>query len=85
MLLTQAIHTLDLMISLAGLPVEVAGYAVTSPVHSMETEDLAMAAIKFANGGIGAISATTCGLSRAYPTRWISSAPRAWPGSKARI
>ena len=62
-LLTQAIHTLDLMISLAGLPVEVAGYAVTSPVHSMETEDLAMAAIKFANGGIGAISATTS----AYP------------------
>ena len=63
MLLTQAIHTLDLMISLAGLPVEVTGYAVTSPVHRMETEDLAMAAIKFANGGIGAISATTS----AYP------------------
>jgi UDP-N-acetyl-2-amino-2-deoxyglucuronate dehydrogenase len=62
-LLTQAIHTLDLMISLAGLPVEVTGYAVTSPVHRMETEDLAMAAIKFAHGGIGAISATTA----AYP------------------
>lgn len=62
-LLTQAIHTLDLMISLAGLPVEVTGYAVTSPVHRMETEDLAMAATKFANGGIGAISATTA----AYP------------------
>jgi UDP-N-acetyl-2-amino-2-deoxyglucuronate dehydrogenase len=62
-LLTQAIHTLDLMISLAGLPSEVTGYAVTSPVHDMETEDLAFAAIKFANGGIGAISATTA----AYP------------------
>lgn len=62
-LLTQAIHTLDLMISLAGLPVEVTGYAVTSPVHRMETEDLAMAATKFANGGIGSISATTA----AYP------------------
>ena len=62
-LLTQAIHTLDLMISLAGLPVEVTGYAVTSPVHRMETEDLAMAATKFENGGIGAISATTT----AYP------------------
>jgi predicted dehydrogenase len=62
-LLTQAIHTLDLMISLAGLPVEVTGYAVTSPVHSMETEDLAFAATKFANGGIGSISATTA----AYP------------------
>lgn len=62
-LLTQAIHTLDLMISLAGLPVEVTGYAVTSPVHRMETEDLAFAAIRFENGGIGAISATTS----AYP------------------
>ena len=62
-LLTQAIHTLDLMISLAGLPVEVTGYAVTSPVHRMETEDLAMAAIRFENGGIGTISATTS----AYP------------------
>ncbi|HEY6630448.1 MAG TPA: Gfo/Idh/MocA family oxidoreductase [Rhizobiaceae bacterium] len=62
-LLTQAIHTLDLMISLAGLPVEVTGYAVTSPVHRMETEDLAMAAAKFAGGGIGSISATTT----AYP------------------
>lgn len=34
-LLTQAIHTLDLMISLAGQPIEVTGYAVTSPVHRM--------------------------------------------------
>jgi UDP-N-acetyl-2-amino-2-deoxyglucuronate dehydrogenase len=62
-LLTQAIHTLDLMISLAGLPVEVSGYAATSPVHRMETEDLAFAAMKFADGGLGAISATTA----AYP------------------
>lgn len=62
-LLTQAIHTLDLMISLAGLPVEVTGYAATSPVHRMETEDMAFAATKFGNGGIGSISATTA----AYP------------------
>ncbi|RLP25980.1 Gfo/Idh/MocA family oxidoreductase [Mesorhizobium sp. YM1C-6-2] len=62
-LLTQAIHTLDLMISLAGLPVEVTGYAATSPVHRMETEDLAFAATRFEDGGIGAISATTS----AYP------------------
>lgn len=59
-LLTQAIHTLDLFISLAGLPDEVTAYATTSPIHRMETEDLAMAAIRFANGAIGAISATTC-------------------------
>lgn len=62
-LLTQAIHTLDLLISLAGLPDEVKAYATTSKVHRMETEDLAMAAIRFANGAIGTVSATTC----AYP------------------
>jgi UDP-N-acetyl-2-amino-2-deoxyglucuronate dehydrogenase len=62
-LLTQAIHTLDLLISLAGLPVEAVAYCTTSPVHRMETEDLAMGAIRFAGGAIGSISATTC----AYP------------------
>lgn len=62
-LLTQAIHTLDLLVAFAGLPVEVKAFCATSPVHRMETEDLAMAAIRFAGGAIGSISATTC----AYP------------------
>lgn len=59
-LLTQAIHTLDLLISITGMPVEVMAYAATSPVHYMETEDLAMGALKFGNGAIGTVSATTC-------------------------
>jgi len=58
-LLTQGIHTLDLMISVAGLPVEAMGYAATSPVHRMETEDIAMGAVRFANGALGTIAATT--------------------------
>ncbi|TCN32996.1 Gfo/Idh/MocA family protein [Sinorhizobium americanum] len=62
-LLTQAIHTLDLLISLAGLPEEVRAFAATSKVHRMETEDLAMAGIRYTNGAIGTVSATTC----AYP------------------
>lgn len=62
-LLTQGIHTLDLLISLAGLPVEVAAFAATSQVHRMETEDLAAAAIRFDNGALGTIFATTT----AYP------------------
>ena len=62
-LLTQAIHTLDLLVAFAGLPTEVKAYCTTSPVHRMETEDLAMAAIRFADGAIGNITATTC----AYP------------------
>ena len=58
-LITQAIHTLDLAISLAGLPVEVSAYAATSAVHRMETEDVAAAAVRYANGAIGTIAATT--------------------------
>ena len=62
-LLTQGIHTLDLMLSLAGAIVEVSGYAQTTPVHRMETEDLVCASVRFANGAVGVIDATTA----AYP------------------
>ncbi len=62
-LITQGIHTLDLMLSLAGPIAEVRGYATTSSVHRMETEDMAVAAVKFANGALGVIDATTA----AYP------------------
>ena len=62
-LLTQGIHTLDLLISVAGLPVEALAYATTTPVHRMETEDLVAGAVRFANGALGTVGATTC----AYP------------------
>lgn len=58
-LLTQGIHLLDLFVSLVGQPVEVTGYARTSRVHRMETEDIAAAAMRFANGAIGTLDATT--------------------------
>jgi len=62
-LLTQGIHTLDLLISLAGLPEEVSAFATTTPVHRMETEDLAVGIIRFAGGALGTVHATTT----AYP------------------
>jgi UDP-N-acetyl-2-amino-2-deoxyglucuronate dehydrogenase len=62
-LLTQAIHTLDLFLSFTGEPVEVKGFATTTPVHKMETEDLAVAAVRFRNGALGVVHATTT----AYP------------------
>jgi UDP-N-acetyl-2-amino-2-deoxyglucuronate dehydrogenase len=58
-LLTQGIHTLDLMLSLAGPVAEVTGYATTTPVHRMETEDLVCAAVRFDGGAFGTIDATT--------------------------
>ncbi|RST88096.1 Gfo/Idh/MocA family oxidoreductase [Aquibium carbonis] len=62
-LISQGIHTLDLMLSLAGPITEVAGFATTTPVHRMETEDMVCAAVRFANGAFGTIDATTA----AYP------------------
>ena len=62
-LISQGIPTLDLMLSLAGPIVEVTGYAATSPVHRMETEDMVCAAVRFRNGALGTIDATTA----AYP------------------
>ena len=62
-LVTQGIHTLDLMLSLAGPIVEVRGFTATTAVHRMETEDMACAAVRYANGAHGTIDATTA----AYP------------------
>jgi predicted dehydrogenase len=66
-LLSQAIHTIDLMRSLveplAGPVARVTGFAREGAGHRMETEDIASAALRFGNGAIGTIDATTC----AYP------------------
>jgi UDP-N-acetyl-2-amino-2-deoxyglucuronate dehydrogenase len=62
-LLTQAIHTLDLFLSFAGEPAEVKSFATTTPIHRMETEDLVAAALRFKSGAIGTVHATTT----AYP------------------
>ena len=62
-LITQAIHTLDLMLSLTGPVVAVAAIAGTTRLHRMETEDFVGAGLRFANGAPGALMATTA----AYP------------------
>ena len=58
-LITQAIHTLDLFLSLTPRVSEVAAFAATTPLHRMETEDIACAALRFVNGALGTLSATT--------------------------
>jgi predicted dehydrogenase len=58
-LITQAIHTLDLLLSLTGPVAEVAAIAGTTRLHRMETEDFAGAGLRFANGAYGALMATT--------------------------
>lgn len=67
-LMTQGIHTLDLMLALAGPVATVTGFTATTPVHRMEAEDMACAAVRFAGGALGVIDATTAAFP-GFPER----------------
>jgi predicted dehydrogenase len=67
-LLTQGIHTLDLLTWFAGEAAEVKSFWTTTPVHRMETEDLACAALRFQSGALGVVHATTTAYP-GYPER----------------
>jgi predicted dehydrogenase len=62
-LLTQGIHTLDLLLWFAGEAAEAESFSTTTPVHRMETEDLVCAAVRWKSGALGVVHATTA----AYP------------------
>jgi predicted dehydrogenase len=58
-LMTQAIHTLDLLLSLTGLPERVSGTVHTSALHRMACEDTAAALLHYAGGATAVVRATT--------------------------
>jgi predicted dehydrogenase len=64
-LMTHAIHTLDLARALVGIEAVTAARVATTSLHRMETEDLAFALVTLASGAPGSIIATTA----AYPGR----------------
>ena len=67
-LLTQAIHTLDLLLTLIGLPQRVIGTVTTSVVHAMECEDCASALLVYPDGMVAVLQATTAAYP-GYPER----------------
>jgi predicted dehydrogenase len=67
-LLTQAIHTLDLLLDLAGPVRRAFALARTSPLRNIDTEDIACATLEYANGAIGVVDATTTAYP-GYPER----------------
>lgn len=67
-LLTQAIHTLDLLLHLVGPAREVMAYVDTSPLRRIDTEDVVAGAVRYANGASGVIDATTVTYP-GYPER----------------
>jgi UDP-N-acetyl-2-amino-2-deoxyglucuronate dehydrogenase len=58
-LITQAIHSLDLMLSLTGPVRAVTALAATTRLHRIETEDFVAGGLEFANGAVGGLMATT--------------------------
>jgi predicted dehydrogenase len=66
--INQAIHGVDLLQWFAGMPVEVFAWT-TQRVHAIESEDTAVAALRFASGALGSIEASTA----------------TWPGFSRRI
>ncbi len=58
-LISQAIHTLDLMLSFTGPVTEVTAMCATTALHSMEGEDFVSAGLAFANGAVGQLFAST--------------------------
>ncbi len=62
-LLTQAIHSLDLFRSLVGVSSVIAADVRTTDLHRMETEDFVAALLRLGNGAPGTLMATTA----AYP------------------
>ncbi|SIN74762.1 Gfo/Idh/MocA family protein [Vannielia litorea] len=64
-MLTNAIHSIDLALSLTGPVASVQAMTATSPLHRMEAEDLAVAGLRFSCGAVGSFVATTA----AFPHR----------------
>ncbi len=58
-LISQAIHTLDLMLTLTGPVSEVTAMCATTAFHSMEAEDFVSAGLTFANGAVGHLFASS--------------------------
>lgn len=58
-LISQAIHTLDLMLTLTGPVAALTAMTGTTGFHRMEGEDFVVAGLRFANGAFGQFFATT--------------------------
>jgi len=62
-LLNQCPHNLDILAWLCGMPARVRGFCQLGRYHQIEVEDAAHAILRFRNGALGIIEATTL----AYP------------------
>jgi UDP-N-acetyl-2-amino-2-deoxyglucuronate dehydrogenase len=68
-LMNQAVHSVDLLLWFMGPALEVSAYTATLAHQRIEVEDVAVATVKFANGAVGVIEASTA----------------TWPGELKRL
>lgn len=68
-LMNQGVHTVALLLAALGTPVEVFAYTAQLAHERIETEDVAAGVVRFANGALGMLHATTA----------------AFPGMSARL
>ena len=61
--MNQGVHTVDLLVATLGRPVEVFAYTGTLAHERIEVEDVAVGVVRFENGALGVLHATTA----AYP------------------
>ena len=62
-IMNQTVHTINLLVTMVGTPVEVFAYTACLAHERIEVEDTAVAVVKFASGALGMIHGTTA----AYP------------------
>lgn len=62
-IMNQTVHTINLLVTAVGTPVEVFAYTACLAHERIEVEDTAVAVVKFASGALGIIHGTTA----AYP------------------
>ena len=67
-LMNQGIHTLDLLIYLIGMPVEISAFQGPVTHQRIEVEDNLCAIVRFENGAVGTIEASTS-CSPGFPRR----------------
>src|SRR5579884_3673723 len=58
-LMNQAIHNVDLLVWMMGSVAQISGFTATLAHERIEVEDTAVACLRFANGALGVIQATT--------------------------
>ncbi len=58
-LFTQAIHMMDQLSDRAGVPEQITGFAATSKLRRIDTEDVFASPMRWTNGALGVLYATT--------------------------